>query len=179
MLVACRLAGLSAPEGHYAGPQRIPAISPCGATALKRRHVGLGRQRKAGELAKGGKCGRRTAQTCELPRSVRAVRHRRPWSGLAPLQASEHRASGNEAARRWQPPNGLKLSVAELKHSAGATGGPDTGLLERVSPRLVQRLGHADCRLGMHPRALGTLARKATTGEVVIGSAVPRKCQPK
>jgi hypothetical protein len=47
MLVACRLAGLSALEGHYAGPQRIPAISPCGATALKRRHVGLGRQREA------------------------------------------------------------------------------------------------------------------------------------
>jgi hypothetical protein len=39
MLVAFRLAGLSALDGHYAGPQRAPAISPCGkgATVLQRK----------------------------------------------------------------------------------------------------------------------------------------------
>jgi hypothetical protein len=30
MLVACRLAGLSALEGHYAGLNALPPISPCG-----------------------------------------------------------------------------------------------------------------------------------------------------
>jgi hypothetical protein len=58
MLVACRLAGLSALEGHHAGPQRAPAISPCAKTEVQeceRRRNGWRGARRGMERARNGR----------------------------------------------------------------------------------------------------------------------------